>query len=89
LFFSLPRYRPLRYARDVVCPALLIACAHDTVTSTAAVHQTAARMGSRAQLVTLPIGHFDIYLGEWFERSSGEQAAFFTAALRPNAIKQR
>jgi dienelactone hydrolase len=81
LFFSLPRYRPLRYARDVACPALLIVCEDDSVTSTAAVHQTAARMGARAQLVTLPIGHFDIYLGEWFERSSAEQVAFFTAAL--------
>jgi pimeloyl-ACP methyl ester carboxylesterase len=82
LFFSLPSYRPLRSARDVVCPVLLIACADDTVTSTAAVHQTAARISGRTQLVTLPIGHFDIYLGEWFERSSAEQVAFFTAALR-------
>jgi hypothetical protein len=41
-------------------------------------------MGSRAQLVTLPIGHFDIYLGEWFRRSSAEQVAFFKAVLKPD-----
>ena len=81
LFFTLPRYRPSRYARDVTCPTLLIACAQDTVTSTAAVEQTAARMGNRAQLIMLPIGHFDIYLGKWLERSIGEQLTFFKIVL--------
>jgi pimeloyl-ACP methyl ester carboxylesterase len=77
LFFAMPCYRPSRYACDVSCPTLLIACAQDTVTSTKAVEQTAARMGNRAQLITLPIGHFDIYLGKWLERSIGEQLTFF------------
>ena len=40
----------------------------------------------------LPIGHFDIYLGEWFERSSSEQLAFFTGTLctaNKHALKAR
>jgi fermentation-respiration switch protein FrsA (DUF1100 family) len=81
LFFTLPLYRPSRFAGDVTCPTLLIACANDTVTSTRAVVQTGARMGSRAQVILLPIGHFDIYLGKWFERSSSEQLAFFKNAF--------
>jgi dienelactone hydrolase len=81
LFFTLPLYHPSRYAADVACPTLLIGCAHDTVASTKAVVQTGARMGDRAQLIMLPIGHFDIYLGKWFERSSSEQLAFFSNAL--------
>ena len=40
-----------------------------------------ARMGDGAQLIMLPIGHFDIYLGKWFERSSSEQLAFFSNAF--------
>ena len=32
--------------------------------------------------MTFPIGHFEIYLGEWFERSSSEQLAFFKATLQ-------
>jgi fermentation-respiration switch protein FrsA (DUF1100 family) len=81
LFLTLPFYRPVHHAGDVECPTLLIACAHDSVVSTKASTATAERMGGNARLITLPIGHFDIYLGEWFERSSTEQAAFFQTAL--------
>jgi len=38
-------------------------------------------MGAKARLIELPIGHFDVYLGEWFERSSAEQVSFFQEAL--------
>jgi pimeloyl-ACP methyl ester carboxylesterase len=91
LFLALPFYRPLRYAREVTCPALLIACAHDSVVSTKAATETAARMNGRARLITLPIGHFDIYLGAWFERSSAEQIAFFKSVLQgsPALVKAR
>ncbi|HEX9881606.1 MAG TPA: alpha/beta hydrolase [Hyphomicrobium sp.] len=82
LFLILPCYRPTRSAKSIRCPALIIACEKDSVTSTQAAVATAARMGRRARLVELPIGHFDIYLGEWFERSSQEQIAFFKEALR-------
>ena len=40
-------------------------------------------MGDKARLIELPIGHFDIYLGQCFERSRlAEQVAFFKEALR-------
>ena len=39
-------------------------------------------MGDKARLIELPIGHFDIYLGQCFERSSREQVVFFEEALR-------
>lgn len=83
LFLSLPLYRPIRYARDVECPALLMTCERDSVTSPRAAQDVATKMGSKAHLVSLPIGHFDIYLGEWLERSSAEQIAFFDDVLRP------
>jgi len=82
LFLSLPLYRPVRHARNVECPALLITCEKDSVVSPRAAQEAAIQMGSKARLVTLPIGHFDIYLGQWFERSSGEQIAFFEDVLR-------
>jgi dienelactone hydrolase len=86
LFFTMPRYRPLRHAREVECPTLLIACMHDTVTSTRAAVKTAARMDGRAHLTMLPIGHFDIYHGKWFELSSAEQVAFFRRTLATPAV---
>lgn len=80
LFLRLPFYRPIRQAREVKCPTLFIVCESDTVVSTTAPAKAVARMG-RAKLLTLPIGHFDIYKGEWLERSSGEQLALFRQAL--------
>jgi pimeloyl-ACP methyl ester carboxylesterase len=82
LFLRLPFYRPIRYAREVKCPALFIACEKDTVVSTEAATKAAELMGDKARLVSLPIGHFDIYLGEWFERSSTAQLAFFRSTLQ-------
>jgi pimeloyl-ACP methyl ester carboxylesterase len=82
VFLVLRCYRPFRAAKSVKCPALLIACTRDSVTSPRATTAAAARMGGGARLIELPIGHFDIYLGEWFERSSAAQVAFFTEALR-------
>jgi uncharacterized protein len=81
LFLLLPCYRPVRYAKGVRCPTLIVACKYDSVTSLQASATAAARIGDKARLIELPIGHFDIYLGEWFERSSQEQIAFFKDAL--------
>ncbi len=82
LFLRLPFYRPIQYANEVKCPALVIACEEDTVVSTEAAASTVERMGTKATLTSLPIGHFAIYLGQWFERSSSAQIAFFTTALQ-------
>ena len=82
LFLAMPFYRPVRHAAKVACPALIIACEKDTVASTHAAAEAAASMGDKARLIELPIGHFDVYLGEWFECSSREQVAFFEEALR-------
>jgi len=82
LFLTLPLYRPVNSAQRIRCPTLLIACEHDKLVSNAAIETTARHIGDNAQLIRLPIGHFDIYLGEWFERASTAQAAFFTRVLR-------
>jgi uncharacterized protein len=81
-FLTMPLYRPVRDAGSVSCPALIIACEKDTVASTDAAREAAERMGDKARLIELPIGHFDVYLGEWFERSCREQVSFFAEALR-------
>lgn len=82
VFFSLPLYRPMRQAHHVTCPALLVVCANDTVVSAKAAAKTAARIGENARLVALPVDHFDIYKGAWFERACNEQVAFFCNALQ-------
>lgn len=82
LFLTMPFYRPIRHAGAVRCPSLIIVCMKDSVTSPHAAIAAAARIGDKARLVKLPIGHFEVYLGLWFERSSREQVAFFEKALR-------
>jgi pimeloyl-ACP methyl ester carboxylesterase len=82
ILLAMPFYRPVRHAAAVRCPALFIACTEDSVTSADAAVVAAARMGEKARLIELPIGHFDIYLGQCFERSSRAQVAFFKEALR-------
>ena len=81
-FVTMPLYRPVRHAVEVGCPALIVVCTKDTVVSTQAASEVAARIGAKAKLVELPIGHFDVYLGEWFERSSSEQVEFFSRSLQ-------
>jgi fermentation-respiration switch protein FrsA (DUF1100 family) len=81
IFFSLPLYKPLRHAGKVRCPTLLVTCGQDTIVSAAAAVEAARRIGNKARLVMLPIDHFDVYRGPWFERSSGEQLQFFKDAL--------
>jgi pimeloyl-ACP methyl ester carboxylesterase len=81
LFLVLPCYRPIRAVKRVKCPALIIACQRDSVVSTQAAAATAARMGDKAKLIELPIGHFEVYRGVWFDRSSREQIAFFKQTL--------
>lgn len=81
IIFTLPRYRPVLYAGRVKCPTLLIACADDTMVSAKAAAETAANIGEKARLVVLPIDHFEIYHGHWFDRASAEQLAFFQSVF--------
>ncbi|MGI9403865.1 MAG: alpha/beta hydrolase [Hyphomicrobium sp.] len=83
LLLTMLFYRPARYVRAVRGPSLIVACIKDSVASSRAAVAAAARMGDKARLVKWPIGHFDVYIGEWFERSIQEQVSFFTAHLRP------
>lgn len=80
---TMPMYRPISHARAVSCPALIIVCLKDTVVSNQASQTAADRIGPNARLVKLPIGHFEIYKGEWLECSSDEQAQFFKDTLNP------
>ena len=59
---------------------LIIAAERDSLIPLAATRKTAVRI-ARCQLETLPIGHFDLYEGLWFERSIALQIAFLRQHL--------
>jgi pimeloyl-ACP methyl ester carboxylesterase len=69
-------YRPIRWAQKVNCPVLLQICQQDTVAPTSAALATASILGACAKVVVYPIGHFDIYFGDHFERAVTEQIDF-------------
>jgi pimeloyl-ACP methyl ester carboxylesterase len=71
------RYGPGRRTRRITCPTLFALCQTDTV----APAKTAQRQASRTphgEIRLYPTGHFDIYLGDWFETNVTDQLTFLT-----------
>jgi uncharacterized protein len=66
---------------DVRCPVLVQVCEQDVNVSVAGTLGVADRLGGLAEVVRYPIGHFDVYRGEWFERAVADQLAFFSRHL--------
>lgn len=75
-------YRPGRAAARVSCPILFCVCEDDAITPPAATLR-ATLAPPRAEVLRYPGGHFDIYVGELFERAAGDQGAFLTRHLAP------
>jgi hypothetical protein len=74
-------YRPVEHARDVRCPVLLQICDRDTFTPLSAAQETEKNLGQYAKVKHYPIGHFDIYTGENFEKAVNDQLDFFKEHL--------
>jgi pimeloyl-ACP methyl ester carboxylesterase len=68
---------PGRKVKRIDCPVLFCVCEPDTVAPAKATlrHATKARRG---EVRLYPDGHFDIYLGEPFERVVADQLAFLS-----------
>ena len=79
--FTLPGYRPISSARRVTCPALIVMGEKDSLISPASVEKAASAM-ARAELVRLPVGHFEPYTGEWFEITVDLEARFLKEHLQ-------
>jgi pimeloyl-ACP methyl ester carboxylesterase len=73
-------HRPGRSARKINAPILFSICDTDAV----APPETAVRYAAtapRAEVKRYPVGHFDIYLGEPFERAVADQTEFLVRHL--------
>jgi len=67
ILFTASTYRPVRSAPKISCSALIVCAEKDTLIPADAVKRMAG-MIKGAQLVTLPVGHFDVYWGDAFEK---------------------
>ena len=74
-------YRPGRKVGQIRAPVLYCVGDRDAVTPPGPAIDAAQRT-PHAELKRYPIGHFDIYVGEWFERAVVDQAEFFERTLR-------
>ena len=73
-------YRPGAKAGQVTCPLLVCICEHDSVVSAKAAEK-AAHAAPGGELMRLPIGHFDVYQGEWLERVASRTGEFLARHL--------
>jgi dienelactone hydrolase len=74
------RYRPGTKATSIKCPILVCICDHDSLVDLKASDQV-AQDAPQGEVAHYPIGHFEIYTGEWFERAVSRQAEFLTRHL--------
>jgi len=74
-------YSPGNRAADIGCPLLVLVAGDDVVTPPQPAREAAQR-APKGELVEYPgVGHFDIYLGEPFERSATDQLEFLARVL--------
>lgn len=64
------RYQPVNDAGKVRCTVLLQICERDIFTPLSAARNAEYDLGAYGELKYYPIGHFDIYTGEPFDRFS-------------------
>ena len=69
-------YRPGLQADRLPCPILIQIADRDAVAPVKSAQDAAWRATGRAEVRTYPIGHFDIYRGEPFERAVADQLHF-------------
>lgn len=80
---QIPFHRPGLRAKDVRCPILFCVCDHDSVAPPGPTLRHAAR-APKGEVKRYPEGHFEIYLGEAFERVIEDQIAFLHRHVPPN-----
>lgn len=83
VFLRILAYHPGLRASRIRAPTLLVAARDDRICPIRSTRRTAARIpGGRVE--ELPIGHFDPYEGEWFERAVQVETEFLTRHLHPD-----
>jgi uncharacterized protein len=73
-------YRPTRHARSIHCPWLVQVCDDDAITPPAPAVAAAGR-APWSEVRRYPGGHFDVYVGEAFERAVADQIDFLRRAV--------
>lgn len=70
-----------KVAVNVKCPVLILVCENDTTVSQYSYIKVAGILGEKATVIKYPVGHFDIYRGEGFEKAVNAQLNFLKQVL--------
>jgi pimeloyl-ACP methyl ester carboxylesterase len=76
-----PLYRPVRYARRISCPVLIMYAENDSLIPAESVRKTGASI-PHAEIIGLRAGHFDVYTGELFKQVVQKQGEFLSRHLK-------
>lgn len=77
-----PFYRPIRHIYELTCPQLQQHCLRDVIAPPPRLDLSRQPRGRKTIVVkTYDCGHFDLYQGEWFEKSLADQIAFLKTVL--------
>lgn len=82
ILLTIMAYHPIALASRVEAPVLIIAARDDRIIPVRGVRRTAARI-PQCRLEEWPIGHFDIYSGQWLVRAVELEADFLAEHLQP------
>jgi len=70
-----------KVAQNLKCPVLILVCEKDTTVSSDSYKKVAEILGEKATVIKYPIGHFDIYRGEIFDKAVEAQLDFLKRVL--------
>ena len=73
-------YRPVTWAHRVACPIFFVIAEDDNYIPVRAVEKAAA-LAPRSEVLRLGAGHFDVYVGELFEKVVEAEADFLAGHL--------
>ena len=68
-------------AVTVALPVLIQICEKDSLVPPATLNESIKKLGDLAEVMRYPIGHFDIYFDNNFEKAVADQLAFFRKHL--------
>ncbi|WP_420464572.1 alpha/beta hydrolase [Panacagrimonas sp.] len=88
LMLTLPLYRPIRYARKVRSPLLMVVCERDEICPAALAHEV-ARRAPNGSAASFDASHFEIYFGELFEAATRTMLQFFDQHLGRHSDAER
>jgi fermentation-respiration switch protein FrsA (DUF1100 family) len=80
VMLQVPLYRPYSKLKSVAAPVLVLAAAGDDTTPSPPAVRAAERTAN-VELIRLPLGHFDPYVGAQFEEVVAAQTEFLARHL--------